>query len=294
MALPALLLLFALSGCANPYEDAKKADTIEAYEKFLAEHADDPKAAEARARLAELSLEEVRKNPTLEAYDAFLEKFPKGKASEAARKERKPLEQAWAEKQDTVEGWQRLIDDYGKADRKLMITSQRRLAACKNRDFVGIGALTQTQINMAGDPKGALDGWEFKADITNKGDKPARQLNLALVLTKDDGTEVTTREWPVVAKRLPQALPLPPGFDTPMTPSETRTWDFKANNLPEGWTKATLRLADVRWVEEKAAPEDATDKAAPGEIATPEKLLSPKAAQQKAAQQKAAQKPASP
>lgn len=293
MALPALLLLFALTGCANPYEDAKKADTIEAYEKFLSEHPDDAKAAEARARLAELSLEATRKVGTLEAYDAFIEKFPKGKSTETARKERKPLELAWAEQQDSVEGWQRVIDDYGKTDRKLMITSQRRLAACKNRDFVGIGDMTQAQINYEGDPKGAMDGWEFKADITNKGDKPARQLNIALVLSKDDGTEVTTREWPVVAKRLPQNLPMPAGFDTPMAPGETRAWDFKVNNLPDGWTKAKIRLADVRWVEDKAAPEDATDKAAPAEAEAPNKILSPKAAQTRAAQQKAAQKPAS-
>lgn len=292
MALPALLFMIALSGCANPYEDAKKADTIEAYEKFLSEHPDDPKAAEARARLAELSLEDVRKTGTLEAYDAFIEKFPKGKASDTARKERKPLEQTWAEQQDSVESWQRLIDDYGKTDRKLMITAQRRLAACKNRDFVGIGDLTKAQINMAGDPKGAADGWEFKADVTNKGEKPARQLSLALVLAKDDGTEVVTREWPVVAKRLPQGLTLPTGFDTPMAPGETRTWDFKVNNLPDGWTKATLRLADVRWQEDNATTESGDAPAAADGEGLLDKIRSEKAA--RAQQQKAAQKPASP
>lgn len=263
MSLPALLLIALLAGCADPYEDARKADTIEAYEKFLAENPDHARTGMAKGRLAELTLEGVRKVGTLEAYDDFIAKFPKGKAHQTAMKERKPLLLAWAEAQDSVEGWQKVLDDYSKGDRKLMLGAQRRLAAARDRGFVGLGELTQAQVNAAGDPKGALDAWQFSAPITNKGTLPARHMVISASFLKEDGSLLTAREWPVVSKRLPEALPMPPGFDTPMAPGETRTWTFKATNLPEGWTKVSLALAEVRW-------EGAEAPAATGEGATAE------------------------
>lgn len=258
MSLYALLLVAVLAGCSNPYEEARKADTIEAYEKFLAEHADHSKVGAARARLGELKLDLVRKQGTLEAYDAFLKEFPKGKAHDQAMKERKPLLLAWAEQQDTAEAWQKVLDDYNKGDRKTLLTAQRRMEAARERDKVAIGPVTQERVNMADDPKAEPDGWLFKADVTNRSDKPARELYVAAEFSKDDATLLTTRQWPVVARRLPEALPLPPGFDAPMRPGETRTWAFKVGNLPEGWTKVDLRLAKVDWVDDGAAPETAT------------------------------------
>ncbi len=247
MSLPALLLIALLTGCADPYEDARKLDTIEAYEKFLSENPDHARSGQAKARLAELELEEVRKKGTLEAYDAFVAKYTKGKARDLAMKERKPLLVSWAEAQDSVEGWQKVVDDYSKSDRKLLLTAQRRLSAAREAQNVGIGEVTRTQVNAAGDPKGALDAWQFTAPVTNKGNRPARHMVLAAQFLKEDGSLLTSREWPVVAKRLPEALPLPPGFDTPIAPGETRAWTFKAPNLPEGWTTVKLRLAEVRW-----------------------------------------------
>lgn len=253
MSLPALLLMALLTGCADPYEDAKKVDTIEAYESFIKENADHARVGQAKARLAELELEEVRKIGTLEAYNEFITKFKKGKAHDTAMGERKPMLLAWAESTDTAEAWQLVVDDYGTTDRKLMLKARRRLTAASNRAFVGIGELTQSKVNAAGDPKGPLDALQLSAPVTNNGTKPALQMTVSAHFTKDDGTLVTAREWPVVAKRLPEALPMPPGFDTPMAPGETRTWTFKAMDIPEGWTKVTLQLADVRWVGEKAA-----------------------------------------
>lgn len=260
MSLPALLLIALLAGCANPFEEAKKADTIEAYEKFLAENPNHAKTGAARARLAELSLEATKKVGTLEAYDAFVQKFPKGKAHEEAMKERKPLLLAWAEQQDTVDGWQKVLDDYGKGDRRTMLSARRRLSAAKDRELIGLGEPTKAQafvkVDPKADPKAAPDGWQFSAAVTNKGDKPARHMVVAAVFSKDDGTVLTTREWPVVAKRLPQGMPLPTGFDTPMAPGETRTWTFKVANLPEGWTQVKLRLAEVRWEGDVPGPAD--------------------------------------
>ena len=120
MSLRALLLMFmlGLSACSNPYEDAVKLDTVEAYVTFLKENPDHGKANLARNRLAELKLDAVKATGTLEAYDAFIKEFTKGKIYQQAMKERKPLLLAEAEKLDTPEIWQTVVDDYGKNDRK--------------------------------------------------------------------------------------------------------------------------------------------------------------------------------
>ena len=267
MKLRALVLatFLSLAACANPYEEAKKADTIEAYEKFLQEHPDDGKANIARQRLAELKLAEVKKTGTLEAYDAFIKEFPKGKAYQEAMKERKTLLVDQATTTDTAEAWQKVIDDYGKTDRKLLLKARRKIASIEARAMVDLGAITPTQVNLAGDPKGAMDGWKFTAPITNKGTKPAAEMVISISFTDENGKELTAREWPVVAKRLPEALPMPAGFDTPMQPGETRTWTFQAGDLPAGWKNTKLDIARVKWVEPGAAAEAGADKDAEGD-----------------------------
>ena len=251
MSLRALLLMFmlGLSACSNPYEDAVKLDTVEAYETFLKENPDHGKANLARNRLAELKLDAVKATGTLEAYDAFIKEFTKGKIYQQAMKERKPLLLAEAEKLDTPEIWQTVVDDYGKNDRKLYVKARRNQAAAEARGIVTLGAVTATQVNMAGDAKGALDGWKFTAPITNTGPKPAAELSIAISFSGEDGAVLATREWPVVAKRMPEAAPLPPGFDVPMASGETRTWTFQVANLPEGWKTTKLDIGRVKWVE---------------------------------------------
>lgn len=284
-----LTLTLALVACSNPYEDAKKADTIEAYEAFLKEHPDDGKVNLARNRLAELKLVDVKKAGTLEAYDAFIKEFPKGKVYQEAMKERKPLLLAEAEKLDTPEGWQRVIDDYGKTDRKLLVKARRKMAAAEARSSVDLGSVTAAQVNLAGDPKGAMDGWKFTAPITNKGTKPAAELVVQIHFSDENGKELTVREWPVVSKRLPEAAPLPAGFDTPMAPGETRTWTFQVGNLPEGWKTTTLDIGRVKWVE----PPGEKKAAEAGEDADPDAAADEKAEKaEKKANKKAGKKPA--
>lgn len=251
MSRAALLLLFmlALSACSNPYEDATKLDTIEAYETFIQENPDHGKVNLARARLAELKLEQVKAAGTLEAYDAFIKEFPKGKVYQQAMKDRKPLLLAEAEKLDTPELWGQVVDDYGKGDRKLYVKARRKQEAAEARKSVALGTVTAAQVNMAGDAKGALDGWKFTAPITNNGTKPAAELSIAIRFAGEDGAILATREWPVVAKRLPEAAPLPEGFARPMEPGETRTWTFMVGNLPEGWKSTSLDIGRVKWVE---------------------------------------------
>lgn len=274
----ALLLLTLLIGCRDPYEEAKKVNTKEAWQAYLTEEPDSPHAAEAKEKIAGFDLAEVEKNPTLEAYDAFLAKYPKGKAHDKAMEARLPLLLAWAEATDTPDAWKKIVEEYNKADRKVMLQARRRMAIAADKDKIGLGPVTIAQVNLAGDPKGALDAWKFTADVTNKGDKPMTNLIVAINFLGADNKVLNTREWPAVAKRLPQNAPMKEGFDKPIAPGEVRPWEFILPTPPEGWNQqVTLRAAQVRWENPAAPAEDdaGEDDAGGAEQAAPAKAPTP-------------------
>ena len=107
--------LFLMWGCSNPFEEAQKKGTIEAYEQFLKENPTHSNASLAKLKIEKLILENAREKQTLEAYDAYLEKYKEKKQSEnyvAAFSER--MEIIWKEtqKKDSVEAYDSFIKEY--------------------------------------------------------------------------------------------------------------------------------------------------------------------------------------
>jgi len=80
------------AGCSREHREwraAETADTIEAYDRFIANHRDSELATEARARLIQLTEERdwLRANSadTAASYRKFLQQHPEGKWSQEAR-----------------------------------------------------------------------------------------------------------------------------------------------------------------------------------------------------------------
>ena len=239
------ILAVLLTGC-DDYPTVQKTDTIEAYTTYLAENPDSSYRFEAIIRLEELYIEKARKEKTLEAYDLYLEKYPNGTHAEAAVSEREEYLFLFAKKTNTVEAWQRYLDAYPKGYKKHRQEAKRALLVAEYTPSIAIGEPEITQVNLAEDPKGPLNGWGFKAEVTNNGDKTLQTLKLRIHYLDADGKSLDSREWPVVAANWP--LPVEPQYEVPMKPGQTRTWEWSSGDLPEGWAQtAKLEVSYVSY-----------------------------------------------
>lgn len=91
-ALASVVVLSLLAGCSREkidWKSAEAADTVEAYDRFLARHPDGELAAQARARVAQLNedrdWQRATTTDTAEAYRDFLAQHESGKWAEEAR-----------------------------------------------------------------------------------------------------------------------------------------------------------------------------------------------------------------
>jgi hypothetical protein len=102
----ALLSAAVLSACGpSPWESAKKADSIETYQSFVAAHADSEFAAAARKRIEELSWAAVTATPTIDGYDKFLKSYSDSPNATAARTALVGLRWARAESTNTIDAY---------------------------------------------------------------------------------------------------------------------------------------------------------------------------------------------
>lgn len=254
---PLLLLAgLLLAACQDPFDKAMEANTVEAFETFLAENPNSPYKTQGEVRLEELILEKARAEKTLSAYDDYLKRYPKGKLREKALEERREFLFAWADQQDTVEAWNQFLQEYPTGDKKKKVEARQRLRMAENKGLVDIGTVSIEQVNLAENPDGPLDGWGIYAPVTIKGDKAVATLMLQVAFLGSEGQVLQTVQWPVVAPRLPQNLPVAEAFKVPMKPGETRTFEWTTGDLPTGWArKVALKPVDIRFVGEAAATE---------------------------------------
>lgn len=249
----AALALLLSAGCSDPFATAQESDSIEAYEKYLAENPSGAYRLQAEARTEELMLEKAREEKTLEAYDAVLERFPEGALKEKVTEERETFLWAWADEQDTVEGYQKYLDEYprGTKTRKNREEARRRLKVAENKDRLEISPVTVEQVNMAKDPDGPLNGWGFYVDVTNVGDKPIQTLWLQVSLLDNDGKVIDIKKEPLVDTVLPGRGWAPDEFKAPLKPQETREFELTSGDMPADWSRrATIKPVSIAFVEE--------------------------------------------
>ena len=250
-----LSLALLLSACADPFSTAQKADTIEAWETFIAENPDSPRVLQARNRAEELLLEKARTEKSLAVYDEYMEKYPKGNLVKDASKERRELAWEQAAVSNTPEAWQKIIDVYAEGDRKMKKDAQKRLNMAQNISIVTVGPVSMEQVNLAEMADGPLDGWGFYADVTVAGDKEVKRLVMEVAYLGASGEILDKKQWPLVAPALPGNMPVEESFKVPMKPGETRTFEWTSGDMPPGWAKkATITPVDISFVSEAAPP----------------------------------------
>jgi hypothetical protein len=246
-----LAFLFAL-GC-DPYAEVARTDTIEAYEAYLADNPSGANAFTAEVRLEELYLQKARTEKSLESWDAYLKRWPKGIHIEAAMKEREEFLFSWAESRGDATSWKKFLDEYPTAQRRRMSKAKRAYKAASFAETnLDVSDLRVTKINLAEDPDGPLNGTSFAFDVTYKGDKPLVSMWFAGQFLDKQGKIIDTKEWPLVAPYVEYPVPVEEEKTVPMKSGETRTWDWWADALPEGFDgKVILQPIKVRLADEE-------------------------------------------
>ena len=245
LALASTLVIIA---CGPSYEEYRQTDTIEGWEEFLSQtNPNNPHYYKAENRLAELAFAVAKAEGTPEALDAFLEKFSEPQFAPIRKKcdeVREDVVYNWADETGTAQAWEQFIAEFPKTKRKRKVEARKRIKMGGYLDQVALGPVRQERINLAEDPEGPLNGWGWEVDVTNNTEKPWYKLTLALWFFNDEGRVIDRRDWPVVAKYLPGYLPYETGFDKPMEPGETRTWEYTDGDVPDGWARK-VRIAPV-------------------------------------------------
>ena len=243
-----LCVLSLLASCADPFATAQEQDDIASYEKFLTDNPSSRYKIQAETRLEELYLEKARADKSLASYDEVLKKFPKGALHEKTIEERREFMFGWADETDTPESWQAFLDEYPTGNRKLKQKARTRLRMATHRDKIEIGPVDMSQINLAEDPDGPLNGWGFHADVTVNTPGDVKHLMLRLTFLDAAGSALAHDDWPVVAERLPGGMPGPAEFFKPMKPGETRTWFLDTGDTPAGWArKVKVAAVDIQF-----------------------------------------------
>jgi hypothetical protein len=238
----------ALTACGPSYEEYRKTDTIEGWEEFLSQvNSNNPHYYKAENRLAELEFEVAKAAGTPEALDAFLEKYSEPQFEPVRAKCAEVREEViynWADEVGTAEAWEQFLKEFPRTKRKRKLEARKRIKMGQYLDRVALGPVRQERVNLAEDPEGPLNGWGWEIDVTNNTDKAWYKLTLGLYFLDDSGRVLDRRDWPVVAKYLPGYLPYETGFDKPMEPGETRTWEYTDGDVPDGWARE-VRIVPV-------------------------------------------------
>ncbi|MEL6350045.1 MAG: hypothetical protein AAFV53_43500 [Myxococcota bacterium] len=246
------LLFIALLGCTDPYAAAQEADTIEAYEKYLSENPTGTYTLQAKTRLEELMIQKAEEDQTIESYDAYLARFPDGQLKEKAMESREAVLFEWADQTNTAEAFQKFLDEYPRGEKKRKQEARRRLNMANNRAAVEIGAVSMTAVNMANDPEQPPNGWGFTVDVTNKGDKPITLLMLQIDYLDGDGNTLGKANYPSVGSRYPGRSWVEDAYKEPLAPGQTRAWEYKSADMPEGWSqKVTVKPVNISFEPQK-------------------------------------------
>jgi len=232
------LLLALLVSCADPYEDTKKVDTIEAWEAYIATGPSGSRLLGAQDRLEELMIEKARASKALADYDAVLKKFPSSKQKKALRDERTEIHQAKAEAENTKEAWDTFVKENPWVDGTVVKSAQNRLAVAEYMPNLAFGDVKVEPVNLAGLADGPKDGWGIGTTVTNNGTKTITVLNLVAQLTDASGAILRNTGWePLVGAKYSTGQYTPEEVAAPLKPGESRAWTTTTGEVPDGWAQ---------------------------------------------------------
>jgi hypothetical protein len=230
------LLLALIAGCADPLADAQRANTIEAWEAYLATNPEGSDKMVADARLMILLTERARKDKTLAAYDAVIKRYPKHREIKTLKEERCAIAFTEAEATNTAEGWKKFLDENPDAS-KGQKDRARGFVAILDYGGIQMGEIKMEQVNLAENPKGPKDGWGFQVSFTNAGSKDIEYMNIEIRYLDDQGRTLSSEKWPLVAQSGPGGMPVSEATTKPLKAGQSRVWDYSTGNVPSNWGK---------------------------------------------------------
>lgn len=252
-----VLAALLLAGCADPYGDAKKADTIEAYEAYLATGPSGYDSLMAADRLEQLMVEKAEASKSVPDYDAVLKRFPKSKKTEELQKGRSTAAFAIAEADGSAEAWKKFLDENSFADGTMKKKAKTMVDVAAFAPSITISEPVVAEVNLANDPKGPKDGWGFTANVTNNGTQALEYANLELQLLDGSGNKLKTMMYPIAAKSGPGGMPIEEALAKPLAPGETRVWTYSTAEIPDGWAEG--KAVKLMLVGVKAAPAETAE-----------------------------------
>lgn len=237
-----LFLLALMLACGPTYNDVQITDTVEAYDKWIADHPGDMNNSLAEKRIEELLFKAAQEAGTVEAYDAYLSRYkdkPGAKLMKKVMEAREPVLFSWAEQQNTADAWKTYLADYEKTGaRKRISDARRRIVTAEYMANLEIAPLEVEPANLAENPDGPLDGWAWRSSVTNKGDRTIQYFGMRIDHLDAEGKVVGHTDWPLVASRAPGNLPIEEEWKQPIKPGETRQY-YYLDTAPESpnWAK---------------------------------------------------------
>lgn len=236
VAIAALLALATtLTGC-NPYAKAKEADTIEAYEAYLSGDPGGNNALIAKTRLEELYLERAQDESTVEAWDAYFEKYgDNGFLHERAREQHETFLFHWAQEQGTMAAWDQFLEAYPRCTKEHRREAEAMKKVSTYLDHLELSSARKERVNLAEDPDGPLNGWQFEVDVRNTGERTITRLDISLVYLGFEGQHLDRDTWPVASEYF--EVPVEAEYYEPLGPGDERVWRWTAGDTPEGWAE---------------------------------------------------------
>ncbi|MBM4369124.1 MAG: hypothetical protein FJ102_23120 [Deltaproteobacteria bacterium] len=248
------LLLTLLVGCADPFGDAKKADTIEAWTTYLATEPSGTNKMRAEKRLEELLVKKAEESKAIPDYDAVLKRFPGSKKKKDMQAGRANAAFAVADTERTEAGWKKFIVENEFADAALKKRAKSMLTVAKYASALAMTEPVVEQVNLAEDPKGPKDGWGFSTEVANNSDKTFDYMVLELVFLDADGKKLKAATYPLVAGTGPGGMPIEEAYTKPLEPGAKRAWKYSTGEVPEGWSqKVSISPVSINVAGEAAA-----------------------------------------
>ena len=232
-----LLALGAALGCADPYGDAKKADTIDAFEAYLATDPSGTSRMMADTRLEELLVARAGETKAVADYDKIITRYPRSKKIKDMKAARATRAFEAAETDGGAAAWEAFLKENDFADAALKKRAKTNIEVAKYRDQLPISEPLVEQVNLAEDPAGPKDGWGVSVNVTNNAGVSFDYFILELQYLDDAGKKIGVTSYPLVASSGPQGMPIEERLTLPLKPGETRYWQYTTGEPPTGWTQ---------------------------------------------------------
>ena len=216
------ILLSLGAGCSKEdaaFRAAQEANTIEAYEGYLKEYPNTTNQVAVEETLDQLYYDAATKEKTEEAYKAYLEHFPKGKHAPKMQGEYEQVMYKKAMKAGDTASIQAFLQAFPNGN--FTAKAQKRYDELTYFTSLSVSDVKVEKINMQGDRRGEMNGWQITGAITNAGAKGVKSITAKVGPKGGEGVEVTAG---------------------PCAPGEKVTFEVKTEHAPEGWDESTVAV----------------------------------------------------